>query len=81
MPWAYPSRMARARWVPSSGKCEYWRGQLHGPKSSKTWKRSGGVGGCQGATEGQAKGKVGALANVVNQCPECGRGQRGERRH
>ena len=32
-------------------------------------------------SRGQAKSKEGALSDMVNQCPVCGRSQRGEGRH
>jgi len=48
---------------------------LHGPE--KIW----GSGRVPGGSRGRAKGEKGALSNVVNQCPECGGGWRGEGRH
>ena len=40
-----------------------------------------GSGRVPGGSRGQAEGKKRALSNVVNQCPECGGGWRGEGRH
>jgi len=43
------------------------------PSLPKPGKDLGG-GRVAGASRGRAKGKEGALSNVVNQCPKCGRG-------